>query len=124
MAEAFPPGALLGHVYELEDGSSVRLRLARGSDIQALRGLLERNSQDLSAPRLLHFDPRREYVLCATALVDGRETLLGIGATKLNGGATEPDLLVIDDRAGDQLRRLLTDTLVATAGAITRSRAA
>lgn len=124
MPESFTPGALLGHVYELDDGTCVRLRLARGSDIRALRELLERDSQDLSVARLLHFDPRREYVLCATALLDRRETLLGIGAIKLDGEGTEPDLLVINDRAGEQLRSLLRDALIATASSVGRSSAA
>jgi hypothetical protein len=121
---SFPPGALLGHVYELDDGTSVRVRLARGSDVLALRALLARDSRNLSAARLLHFDPRREYVLCATALLNGREKLLGIGAIKFDGDGTEPDLVVIDDKAGRQVRRLLIDSLVGTARAVSRSRAA
>jgi predicted pyridoxine 5'-phosphate oxidase superfamily flavin-nucleotide-binding protein len=122
MAESFSPGALLGHVYQLEDGTAVRLRLARGSDVLALRELLARDSRDLSAARLLQFDPRREYVLCATALLDGQEKLLGLGAIKRDG--TEPHLVVINDGAGEQVRRLLIDSLVGTARTISRSRAA
>ena len=124
MADGFLPGALLGHVYELADGTSVRLRLARGSDFQAVRELLERDSRGLSAAKLLHFDPQREYVLCATALLDGRETLLGIGSIKLDGEVTEPALLLTDDRAGDGLRRLLAGALVGKARTIPRARAA
>jgi hypothetical protein len=124
MAVSFLPGALLGHAYELNDGMAVRLRLARASDVQALRDLLERDSRPLSAAELLRFDPQREYVLCATALLDGHETLLGIGSIGLDDEATEPALLVTDDRAGDGLRRLLSDALVGTATTITRARAA
>ena len=124
MEGSFFPGALLGHVYELDDGTNVRLRLARGSDTHAVRELLEGDRQDLSVARLLHFDPRREYVLCATALLDGRETLLGVGAIKLDGEGAEPDLLVMGEQAGEQLHRLLRDALAGTARSISRSRAA
>ena len=114
----------MGHVHEFAGGTSVRLRLARGSDIFAVRALLAGDSRGLSAADLLVFDPRREYVLCATALLDGRETLLGIGSVKLDAEATEPTLLLIDDRAGDEVRQLLADALVGTARTITRARAA
>lgn len=124
MPNRFLPGALLGHVYELSDGTCVRLRLARGSDIQAVGKLLERDYLRTSASGLLHYDPRREYVLCATALLDGRETLLGIGSIKLDGAATEPALLVINEQAGDEIRRLLAEALIGKATASTRARAA
>jgi hypothetical protein len=124
MAGSFFPGALLGHVYELDDGTTARLRLARGTDIRAIRELLDGDRQDLSVAQLLHFDPRREYVLCATALLDGRETLLGVGAIKLDGEDAEPDLLVTGDQAGEQVHRLLRDALAGTARSFSRSRAA
>jgi hypothetical protein len=124
MADGFAAGALLGHVYRLEDGTGVRLRMARGSDLQAIGELLDQDGSGLSAIRFVHFDPRREYVLCATALIDGQELLLGLGVTPLDGGVAGPEVHVADGGAGDDVRGLLTTVLTDTARAISRSRAA
>jgi hypothetical protein len=48
-------------------------------------------------------------VICACAPVDGRETVVGIGAIDLRAGA-DPDTLVVDSRAGG-LAELLGETL-------------
>lgn len=127
MASGFESGALLGHAYELDDGVWVRLRLARTSDLHAIRELLERDDpsyRELSAARLAHFDPRREWVLCATGLIDGHETLLGVGAIELGDAAAEPHLLLVADRAGEDVRRLLARALTGAAKVFERSRAA
>src|SRR5438270_13836125 len=128
MADVFESGALLGHQYRLADGCCVRLRLARGSDAPAVKALLERNGidpGDLEATRLVHFDPRRRFVVCATGLVGSTETLLGIGAIALDGHeVTDPGLLVVGERHRAELRHLLTRALVGTASARGRSRAA
>jgi hypothetical protein len=122
MASSFKSGALLGHVYTLDDGSSVRLRLARPSDLATLRGLLAeagRGAPDLEAARLVHFDPRRRYVVCATSLVDSSELLLGVGSIRL--GLLEPDLLVVRDAAPEASRQLLEGVLVEAARAASRA---
>jgi hypothetical protein len=114
----------LGHVYTLDDGTPLRLRLARSSDAPAVRSLLEACGQDgadLKAARLVHFDPRRDYVVCATGLINATETLLGIGAITLDDDA-QPELLLVADVCAGQLRGLLEDALVASARG--RSRAA
>ena len=118
MAERFESGALLGHVYTLRGGLPVRLRLARSSDAPAVRALLERQGRtgDLEPARLVHFDPRRRYVLCATGLVDKTEVLLGVGAISLDG-AREPDLLVVDAERRAEVTELLRGALVACARA-------
>ncbi len=116
MAESFEIGALLGHVYTLQDGLPVRLRLARSSDAPAIQALLESHGEagDLEPARLVHFDPRRRYVICATGLVESSETLLAVGAIWLDG-ATEPDLLVVDGEHPREVRDLLWRALVASA---------
>ena len=119
MAESFEPGALLGHVYTLADGLPVRLRLARSSDAAAIKRLLaeeDRGGSDLETARLVHFDPRRRYVVCATGLVDSTEVLLGVGAIPLDG-ATEPDLLVVGAQRPQELTELLRRALMAWATA-------
>ena len=123
MAGGFEPDALFGHVYTLRNGLPVRLRLARSSDAAAVRALLELRvpGDDLEPVRLVHFDPRRRYVICVTGLVEKSETLLGIGAITLDG-ATEPELLVVGGEPPEELAELLHRALVASAAA--RSRAA
>jgi hypothetical protein len=127
MAGSFEFGALLGHVYTLKDGTCARLRLARSSDAPAIARLLEGHApvpHELDVRRLVHFDPRRRQVLCATGLVQSRETLLGIGAITLDAESPEPDLLIVVEPYRDELSPLLTRALGEAAGAIRRSRAA
>ncbi|HTX33256.1 MAG TPA: hypothetical protein VMD09_17890 [Solirubrobacteraceae bacterium] len=117
MPKSFEPGALLGHVYTLGGGLLVRLRLARSSDAPAIKRLLEeqgRGGSDFEIARLVHFDPRRRYVVCATGLVDSTEVLLGVGAIGLDG-VIEPDLLIVDGQCPEQVAELLRTALVACA---------
>jgi hypothetical protein len=106
----------------------VRLRLTRPGDELAIAALLARfgiQLEPLEAARLVRLDPRRRLVICATALVDMHEVIVGIGAIELEPlGRTEPDTLFVDDELTDGLRELLTSALVGRAGAIARSRAA
>ena len=48
---------------------------------------------ELELARLLRFDPRRRAVICASALVDGREVVTGLGAIDLD--AKSPDLVLV-----------------------------
>jgi hypothetical protein len=126
MAEGFEPKIPLGHLYTLRDGTRVCLRLARSSDIPAVRELLADRGLDLAAlelTRLVHFDPRRRYVVCATSLLESSETLLGLGAIDLEDAA-EPDLLVVREGHSSDLGKLLTQALVGAASRLGRSRAA
>lgn len=126
MAESFASGALLGHIYKLEGGLQVRLRLARSSDALAIRHLLTAqglDSADLDLARLVYFDPRRRYVICATALLDSTEQLLGVGAITLDG-ATTPDLLLVGEDHAVEVAPLLWRSLVRAAEIIGRSHAA
>jgi hypothetical protein len=123
MAEGFELGGLLGHVYTLDDGAAVRIRLARSSDAPAVTALLQRagrNAADFEVARLVHFDPRRRYVLCVTGLVDSTETLLGVGSIAREDAA-EPGLLVMGGDHADQLRDLLGRALIASAAAHLRA---
>jgi|GEM_PF-3151941 len=129
MVGGFDPGALLGGSYPLADGTRIRLRLARAGDLSAIRELLSsepgRLPAELDLVRLIHSDPRRRFVLCATALIDSRETLVGVGSIPLSrAGAPAPDLVVTDRRLGRGLRELVESALVGRAEAIARDRAA
>src|SRR6266516_3506347 len=101
MADSIDPGALLSRTYELPSGPRVRLRLARRSDLPALRALLEHRGIEARAAeleRLVRYDPRRRLVLCATAPLDGTEAIMGVGAIELDGSAGNPDTIVVDGR--------------------------
>jgi hypothetical protein len=115
-------GALLARSYALPYGPRVRLRLARRSDLPAIRALLERRAvpaSQLSLDRLLRYDPQRRVVMCASALVEGTETIVGIGAIDLAPEA-QPDTLVVDERLTDGLGDLLGTGLVRRAQAHAR----
>ena len=125
MAERFDPGALLGSSFALGAGARVRLRLARGSDAALIRSLVARAGtlpEEIEFARLVHFDPRRRVVICATALIDGAETLVGVGARDLDGD--EPEVIIVDANHADALSSLLGAALAARVTATGASRAA
>ena len=99
--------------HALPGGPPVRLRLARRSDAPAVRDLLARRgieASEVEVARLLAFDPAARAVICACAPVDGRETVVGIGAIELRAGA-EVDTLVVDEARTDGLGELLGEVL-------------
>ena len=64
-------------------------------------------------------------MICALALIDSRETLVGLGAIELDGNPdTQADVLVVDERVTEGLEDLLVATLAGRAGALARARAA
>lgn len=104
----------------------MRLRVARSTDGPGIRALLAQHGihpTELEFRRLVLCDPRRRVVICATALVGSKETIVGVGAIDLDDG-NEPDTLVVDERVTDGLGDLLMAALVGRAEAIRRSRAA
>ena len=74
---------LLFRAHTLPSGLRVRVRLPQRGDLAGLLDLHERAGRsltELAARRLLHYDPRARAVVCATAWVDGAETLVGFAA--------------------------------------------
>ncbi len=118
---------LLDRNHTLASGQRVRLRMARSSDARALRELAARRgfeASPLEVARMTRFDPRHRLVISATALIDARETLVGLGAMELDQGEPfEPDTLIYDERV-EGLGALLVAALAARARAIAPSRAA
>jgi hypothetical protein len=99
--------------HALPGGPPVRLRLARRSDAPAGTALLAGrgvSASEVEVARLLAFDPAVRAVICACAPVDGRETVVGIGAIDLRAGA-DPDALVVDEARTDGLGELLGEAL-------------
>lgn len=111
----------LDRTYVLDDGQRVRVRLARSSDAAPIRELAARRRFDadpLEVARLTRFDPRRRLVICATALIGVRDTLVGVGAIGLAPGDDfEPETLIFDDRIAG-LGPFLLEVLVSRAGAV------
>jgi hypothetical protein len=120
----FDPGAMLSHTYALPAGPRVRLRLPQASDAADIRLLSDSAISDLELTRLLRHDPRARLVICATALVAGREAVVGIGAIELDGERDEPTLLHTDPAAGDRLAELIHEALCGRARAMGKLRAA
>ena len=125
---------LLGGSYRLGDDFRVRLRMARSSDLIPIRELLERTWAERSRGRgagepeltsLVQFDPRRRCVICATALIDSAETLVGVGSIDLDGQtAAEPDTLLIAEQHAEEIGALLVRALRVRAAHAARARAA
>ena len=126
MASGFDPGALLGASFPLADGTRVRLRLARWTDSAMIDRLFAEAGagEDGLVGRLVQFDPRERVVLCAMALIDGSETLVGVGALDVAGAGVEPGLVVARPEMEADLRELLTSALRGRAEALIRARAA
>jgi hypothetical protein len=114
MSDRIDTGALLSRTYELPSGPRVRLRLARRFDLPAIRALLEQRevpASEVALERLVRYDPRRRIAICATAPLDGKELLVGVGAIDLTADA-EPDTVVVDERLTEGLGELLGAALV------------
>ena len=111
----------------LSSGHCVRLRLVHFSDLDPVADLIRRHGEpsgQLSAERLVQFDPRRRYVVCAMALIDGAERLVGLGTVDLVSGPGEPETLICEPDIGQELPDLLRQVLCAAAQAGIRARAA
>jgi hypothetical protein len=114
------PGALLARYHPLPRGPRVCLRLVRRRDLTGIADLYARQGitvHELALARLVSFDLLNMLVLCATALIDARETVLAVGAIEL-ARPTEPTLVVVDEDQTDGLYELLSGALVAHATAI------
>jgi hypothetical protein len=126
MAGRHDPGALLAHYHPLARGPRVCLRIVRPRDLPGIADLHARQGiavHELSLARLVSFDLLTMLVLCATALIDSRETILGVGAIELER-PTDPTLIIVDEAETDGLVELLSDALVAHASALVDARAA
>jgi hypothetical protein len=128
MALAFDPGAMLARSYHLPRGPRVCLRLGRISDRWGVAELLRRHDPALAqvdVARLLRADPREHLVVVATALVDRRNQVIGIGAIDLNPSTPErPWLVVTDEEMTDGLKELIEDALIGRVRALRRARSA
>jgi hypothetical protein len=102
----------MAHTHSISDGTRVGLRLARARDetsVKALAARIGAHYSDLDIARLVRFDPRQWMVICARALWHGTEVVVGVGAIRLD--RDQPELLVVDDRLGEELGELMRHSL-------------
>ena len=106
---------LLSTAHRLDTGLRVRLRFPYTDDHRRVTDLYARLGlplDEVSARRLLRFDPRRRHVVCAVAWLGGSDVLVGLAASG-TGGEPDADLLVADEAAapgvGELLRRALAE---------------
>lgn len=94
---------LFARAHRLDDGLRVRLRLARPGDQRLLIDLLDRlgfTASEIALLDLVRFEPHRRAVICATALIDGNERMLGFGAIDLD--SPQETATVIVDKPHEQ----------------------
>ena len=112
------PTMFLDRKKTLADGTRVRLRFPQARDraqLAALHAHLGLEVGELELARLLSFDPRRRFVLCATTWDGTHERLLGYGA--IDRTTREQDVLVGDERGAGDVAELLARTLAEVVGA-------
>ena len=114
--DAVDPGALLAATHALDDGSRVRLRLTRTSDLERIESFLAAAKADKPAERFAFHDPRERLTLAATMPAGGGEEIAGIAEVALRDtGAAESEILVAADFRGRGLRTLLSEAAASIA---------
>jgi GNAT superfamily N-acetyltransferase len=134
-APTFPrladPGALLAGSHELDDGTRVRLRLARPSDAGLVREFLEGLSPLTLERRFLvpvphvpestvrhftFFDPRERMTMAAMLPTERGERIVGLAdAAFLGTGLAEIGIVVDDEHQNRGLGSLLSEAVASLA---------
>jgi acetyltransferase len=129
--ELIDPGAMLSTTHELGDGSRVRLRLTRPTDLPKIELFLASLSDDtrtrrflvvtpkLAAATVRHFafyDPRERLTLAATRPGDSGEEIVGLAdVALLNTGLAEIGVVVDDAAQGQGLGSLMSEAVASLA---------
>ena len=109
------------HARTPADGKRLTMRRVRLRDLDALRSIAARAGivcEEFELARLVRSDPGERLVLCATALRDGTEAVLGVGVIELSGSATMPSLILVDPTCGRPVAVLLAEALIDRARAV------
>lgn len=112
---------LLANSHTLATGLRVRLRLAHGSDREAVLDLAARAGSpcaELDAQRLVHPSPRERVAICAVLWAHGREVLAGFATAPITSG--EPDVLLADAALVPGLDDLLSAAVAERCSALRR----
>ena len=105
------PGAMLASTHELSDGSRVRLRLTRPTDLPKIEAFLESLSATPEAlvRHYAFYDPRERLVLAATMPRAGGEEIVGLAEVTLAAtGSDEIAVVAGEDSQGRGVRTLLS----------------
>jgi hypothetical protein len=101
------PGAMLASTHELSDGSRVRLRLTRPTDLPRIHDFMD--GAEAHARRLAFYDPRERLAVGATMPGDAGEEIVGIAEVELlDDGAAEIGVFVREDHVESGLTDLLS----------------
>jgi hypothetical protein len=104
---ALDPGALLATSYEL-DGTRVRLRLARPSDVALVQDFFGTDAPEALVRRFTFYDPRERVVLAATVLEDGQERIVALGDAAFDD---LPEVVVEDGMEESALGDLMAEAV-------------
>lgn len=100
--------------HRLEDGTRVRLRLARPTDQRALQAFLE-DAPELVVRRLAYYDPHERMTLLAVAFEDGGERILGFADVTFGvDGDDDVVVTVRDDLGPEGADALMTEAVAYT----------
>lgn len=118
---------MLGTAHRLDSGFTIRLRLARPSDVSAVREFLEAQSAETLARRFFtampliseatvhhftHYDPRKMLIVAATVVSEGGERLVALAdAAVLATGLAEIGVMVDEGHRGEGIGRALTEVV-------------
>ena len=98
---------MLASTHELDDGSRVRLRLTRPTDLPRIHDFLD--GAEAHARRLAFYDPRERLAVGATMPGDHGEEIVGVvEVALLDEGPAEVGLFVRDDHVESGLADLLS----------------
>ena len=101
---------MLAATHELEDGTRVRLRLTRPTDVDRIDSFLDGVDAEVYARELAFYDPRERLTLAATRPGDPGEEIVGLAELEIESAAV--DVIVPDEHVERGL-----DELLAQAGA-------
>jgi GNAT superfamily N-acetyltransferase len=122
---------MMATTHELDDGSRVRLRLTRPSDLLKIEAFLLSLSEETRARRFLtatprlpeglirrfaFYDPRERMTFAAAMPGAGGEQIVGLADVALAGtGLAEIGVVVADDHQGTGIGKLLSEAVAALA---------
>jgi GNAT superfamily N-acetyltransferase len=107
---------MLSATHELDDGSRVRLRLTRPTDLARIEAFLWRLSQESLVRRFAFSDPRERLTLAATRPGEGGEEIIGLAdVALLPAGLAEIGVVVDDESQGVGLGKRLSEAVATLA---------
>jgi RimJ/RimL family protein N-acetyltransferase len=129
--ELVDPGSMMATTHELNDGSRVRLRLTRPSDLLKIETFLISLSEETRARRFLtatpklsedmvrrfaFYDPRERMTFAAAMPGTGGEQIVGLADVVLTEtGLAEIGVVIGDDHQGSGIGKLLSEAVAALA---------